>query len=519
MRTKDGQVKDNRTIAEWISSGAPLKEKKAMKVVRAVCRQLFKESTKEGFSLPVLSPQNVLVSGKGAVSFAEAEKESRKEQEPFLPPEYGKAKVTDENVWIYGLGMLFLYLLTGKTQKSELDIATENEVTKEAVHRCTALDSRRRFQSLLEVQEFLNRELRFPRKRIRRAVYAAVIGIAVLFSVHQYREGRKTGEEKGQKEGYREGYREGYEKGTDDAPGVGIEQTDVPAGYGNFAGNRYTKTGAYAATGEDSLYYICDNRIFRMDPYTKETSQLVKHEKISELHYWNGYLYYLTENAVVRLNTESRKEETVSDSLYGQFSIFSGKLYLDDEKNSGYLYSIDTDSLETKQLNAKQKHPYLNVADGRLIFADSEKGGNLYGCDLDGGNAYRLLSSACKDIVLCKDKLYCLTTGNEPGQEEMQYLVCMNREGGDAEMLTEQPICRFIASEKGIFFISAENRCLEWMSPDGKTRYTVSTAHVTDFNIAGRWIIYRISGSEALYRMRIDGSDSERIPQSISAYQ
>ena len=518
MRTKDGQVKDNRTIAEWISSGTPLKAKKAMKVVRAVCRQLLKDSAKEGFFLPVLCPQNVLISGKGAVAFAATEKESRKEQEPFLPPEYGKAKVTDENIWIYGLGMLYLYLLTGKTQKSELDVATENEVTKEAIYRCTALDSRRRFQSLLEVQAYLNRELHFPRKRIRRIACAAVIGIAVLFSVHEYREGRKAGEEKGQKEGYREGYREGYENGTGDAPGVGIEQTGVPNGYGNFAGNRYSDGGAYAATGEDSIYYICDNRIFRMDPYTKETSQLVKHEKITELHYWNGYLYYLTERAVVRMNPDNKKEETVSDSLYGQFGIFSGKLYLDDEKSSGYLYSIDADSLETKQLNARQKHSYLNVSDGRLVFADSEKGDNLYGCDYDGGNAYRLLSSACKDVVLCGNKLYCLTTGSDASQGEMQTLIVMNSDGGDAEMLTEQPIRRFIATENGLFYISALSGCLEWMTPDGKTRYTVTTANVTDFNLAGRWIIYRINGSEALYRMRIDGSDSERIPQSISAY-
>lgn len=518
MRTKDGQANNNRTIAEWISSGAPLKEKKAMKTVRAVCRQLLKDSAGEGFTLPVLTPNNVRISGKGTVSFDANGNENRREQEAFLPPEYGKEPVTDENVWIYGLGMIYLYLLTGKTQKSELDIATANEATKEAVNRCTALDSRRRFQSLLEVLAFLNREVRFPRKRIRCAAVVLVFGLVALISFHEYREGRKTGEEKGQKEGYREGYREGYERGTGDAPGIGIEQTKVPEGYGNFAGNRYSEDGAYAAMGEDYLYYICDGRIFQMDPYTKETTQLVKHESISELHYWKGYLYYLTEQAVTRFGLESGKEEVISDSLRGRFLINSGKLYLDDEKSSGYLYSIDTDSLDIKQLNSKLKHPYLNVSDGRLVYVDPDRGSCLFGCDSDGANSYRLLSSACKDAVLCGDKLYCLTTDETTGSKAMQVLVRMNRDGGDAEVLTNQPISRFNATETGIFYISAKSGCLEWMTPDGKTKYTISTAQVSDFNLAGRWILYRISGSEALYRMRIDGSDSERIPQSITVY-
>lgn len=517
MRSKDAKSNDNRTIAEWISSDGSLKEKKAMRVVRAVCRQLLKESGKEGFSLPVLTPQDVHVSGKGTVTFAaEDGKESRKDAEAFLPPEYGKVPVSDENVWIYGLGMLYLYLLTGKTKKSELDIATRNEAAKEAINLCTALDSRRRFQSLLEVLAFLNREVRFPRKRIRFFAVTAIIAVVALFSVHEYREGRKTGEEKGQKEGYREGYREGYDRGTDDAPGIGIEHTAVPDGYGNFAGNRYSEGGAYAVMGKDYLYYICDNRIFQMDPYTKETSQLVKHESVSELHYWDGYLYYLTDRAVMRWDMENDKEETVTDSIYGRFSIYAGKLYLDDEKSSGYLYSIDVNSLETKQLNDRQKHMYLNVSEGRLVFADAERGNSLYGCNFDGGNASRLLGSACSDIVLCGEKLYCLTTGDSPEQNTVQYLVRMNRDGGDAELLTEQPISRFNATDNGIFYISASNGCLMWMTPDGKTKYTVSTAHITDFNLAGRWILYRISGSEALYRMRIDGSDIERIPQSIN---
>ena len=49
------------------------------------------------------------------------------------------------------------------------------------------------------------------------------------------------------------------------------------------------------------------------------------------------------------------------------------------------------------------------------------------------------------------------------------------------------------------------------MTPDGKTRYTVSASAVSDFNLAERWIFYRAGGDNALYRMRLDGSDSVRL--------
>lgn len=519
MRSKDAEL-NNQTIAGLISSGKPLSEKKSMRIIKAVLKQLIRDGEKKSLSVSVLTPRMVSLSDKGTVTI-DYEKDldsaaAGREAEAFLPPEYGKGTGSDESTLIYGLGMMLLMLVTGKTQKSDLDAVSKNETLKEFVDRCTALDLRRRFQSLLECYGFLKSELRFPKKRLRRLALVLLLSATAGISVYGYLQGRDKGNEAGRKNGYRNGYRDGYDQGVSDAPGIGIETAVLPAGTGNYAGNRNSKEGAFAVMGENDLFYICDSRVFRMDPYTKETTQLVKHESIYELNYWDGYLYYLTEDRIMRLKLETNAEEIVSDSVRGRYSIYSGRLYVDDEKGPGYLYSIDAETLEMKQLNANPVHDYLNVSGGRLIFTDPARDDCLVSCEADGDKLYRLVSKACKEVNLCGDKIYCLT---DNGDGTLTGLMGMNSDGGDAAFLTNEPVSRLVATDNGIFYISAVSKSLEWMTLDGKTRYTVSTAEVTDFNLAGRWIFYRISGSDALYRMRIDGSDSERIPQSINVYQ
>ena len=87
----------------------------------------------------------------------------------------------------------------------------------------------------------------------------------------------------------------------------------------------------------------------------------------------------------------------------------------------------------------------------------------------------------------------------------------MNQEGGDAEAVTGRPVRRFVATENGIFYLDAVSGQLEWMTPDGDTRYTVCAERIEEFNVAGRWIFFRKTGENALYRMRLDGSDIARL--------
>ena len=511
MRETDNRSTKKKypSLAETIAADGPMEEREAMRTAKALCRLLDKRKKTEA-DLTAVHPNAILCSPRGKLSFSEAAVPEAA-REAYLPPEYVKGAASGESAAIYGLGMLLLFLVTGQTKKSGMDTGVRNQTLKAVINRCTALDSRRRYLSLLEVRAALNRELFFPRRLMRWLTVVVLLCLTVAASIYMFMSERTRGEAEGKALGFRDGYRSGYEAAVTVAPGIGIEDITCPEAYGNLPGNLNAKNGAFAVTGGESLYFACDGRVYRMDPYSRETALLAEHVSVSSLNYWQGYLFYLTEKAVVRLDLGSGKEETVSDRLRGRFCLYEGTLYLDDEASTGYLYGIDAISLETRQLNAETALAYLNAADGKLYFADPEKDDQLFRCDYDGGDMTRLLSKACRDVDLCGGRIYCLTA-DEKADAAPETLVSMNSTGGELEVLTNQPISRFIAAENGIFYLSASSGYLEWMTPDARTRYTVSTAAVTEFNLAGRWIFYRVAGDDALYRMRIDGSDVERLP-------
>lgn len=497
------------SLAEIIALNGPMEERKAMSIARVLCGRLMEEAAAET-ALPAFHPQAILLSSDGTIAFSkEAVPEYVKES--YLPPEYVKGFTSKESVLIYGIGMLLLFLVTGQDKKSGMDAGIRNKALKATIHRCTALDTRQRFQSLMEVRSSLNRELILPKRRMNRIVFALALCFAVIISVHMYMRGRVVGDHSGNETGYKDGYRSGYENGVSDAPGIGIQDIEVQNAYGNLSGNLNSEQGAFAVAGDGYVFYVHNGCIYQMDPYDEKTALLSEHETISNLNYWGGHLYYLTEDALIRMNVENRREEVVSSSLWGRFCIYDGTLFIDDEKGGGYLYGIDLKTLETKQLNAKKEYAYLNVSGGSLFYADPENSDYLFRCDYDGGNTGRLLSRPCRDLNLCGEKLYCLTAEDQP-HSNAGILVSMALKGSDVEALTSQPISRFIARESGLFYISSETGFLEWMTPDGKMRYTICTSAVSDFNLAGRWIFYRIDGDDALYRMRTDGSDSTRLP-------
>ena len=502
--------KQYMSLTENIAANGPMDERKAMDLARALCSRMLDESGITEADLTAFHPDTILLSPEGTISFSgDTVPESAKEA--YLPPEYVKGATSKESIVIYGLGILLLFLVTGQEKKTMMDAGVKNRTLRSIINRCTALDSRRRFQTLLDVRSALNRELTFPRKRMRRLALSAALCLICAACVYMYLSGRTIGEAEGETSGYRNGYRTGYETAVKDAPGIGIEDITVPEAYGNLYGNLNSGEGAYAVMGDGSIYFACGGCVYRMDPYSGETVFLSEHKQLSSLNYWQGRLFYLTEDALVRLDPGTGREETVSDRLGGRYCIYGGTIFLDDDKSTGYLYGIDAVSLETRQLNSESAFEYLNAADGTLLYADPEKGGNLFRCDYDGGSTTRLLSRACRDIDLCGDRVYCLTTGTDDGGAA-DVLISMDSSGGEVDVLTNQPIRRFIAEENGVFYISDSSGYLEWMTPDGKTRYTISTSPVSDFNLAGRWIFFRMTGDSALYRMRIDGSDREMFP-------
>ena len=152
MRKTDYQFtgKKRLSLAEIIAEGGPMEERKAMEIARALCSRLMGEGGLTETDLSSFHPKTILLSSEGTISFSgEAVSESAKE--PYLPPEYVKGSTSKETVVIYALGMLLLFLVTGREKKSGMDAMVKNPTLKTVINRCTALDSRSRYPSLTEV--------------------------------------------------------------------------------------------------------------------------------------------------------------------------------------------------------------------------------------------------------------------------------------------------------------------------------------------------------------------------------
>ena len=212
MRKTDFQFTGRKrlSLAEIIAEGGPMEERKAMEIARALCSRLMGEGGLTETDLSSFHPKTILLSSEGTISFSgEAVSESAKE--PYLPPEYVKGSTSKETVVIYALGMLLLFLVTGREKKSGMDAMVKNPTLKTVINRCTALDSRRRYQSLTEVRSAINRELVFPRRRMKWLALAMIMCLAAAASFYMFKNGRSAGEVEGTTVGFQEGYKNGLE--------------------------------------------------------------------------------------------------------------------------------------------------------------------------------------------------------------------------------------------------------------------------------------------------------------------
>ena len=113
----------------------------------------------------------------------------------------------------------------------------------------------------------------------------------------------------------------------------------------------------------------------------------------------------------------------------------------------------------------------------------------------------------CEWISIYDGKLYCFAMGNNGG-----YLTRMNPDGGNIEQLVWDSADYINVTASGIFFVCGNDKRLEWLGFDGRTRSIIVSSRTGKFNMAGDWIFYvNRDDDEALWRVRIDGSDNQRV--------
>lgn len=489
-----------RTLAELVSEDGVLSTGDILAVIRQLCL-LPDLSGGGGADRPGarLHPQRIIVGAGGRVRSDTAEL-SLTTPGRYLPPE---ADPAPEAVTVYALGMLMLFMATGKESKRNIEVVIADRALLTLIERCTAFDPRERFQNTVQLLEAVKKTERSRRKNLPAMLTALAVCLLSVILFFIWRSGEQRGRAVGEPAGFASGYVDGYEQGLTDAPGIPLRGPTFDTENGNLAGNLTVAGGAVTARSADSVFFLSEDKIFQMNPYTRDLRLLAADTGASDLHYYKDRLYYCTNEQVICLNPETAAAEVICDTHGGRLFIFDNVFYLYDDITTGYLYRLDPRRKQLTQLNGAMKYLCLQIVDGKLYYIASDRGNSIYSSELDGSNEVPVSSNAYESFCIYEDKLYA---GTERG------LVRMDLNGGNPEYLTTQPARFPNVSEVGIFYLSGTRKNLEWISFDGRMRYVVVPARTATFNVAGQWIFYcNEEDGNRLWRIRVNGADGARV--------
>lgn len=507
------QQQKERSVFDLVTEDGVMRPKEILHIVRQLCRILDSRSHEEASrENGCIHPQTIIVNSGGTV-YLSALALPLSTRAAYIPPEQEQFTETVFESAVYALGILMLFMATGNEKKADLDTSVGDSSLRALITRCTAFDPRMRFQNTKELSGSIRRTRGIIKKAALILLLITFTGAAVTGILGLYQRGSENGETSGKELGYLEGYIYGYEKGFSDSPGIGIDGASFDSEMGNLSGNLAQENGAIAACSETEIFFLYEGSIYRMDPYTESIQALVTGAGARGLNYYDGWLYYCTNEKVLRVNPETMKEEIFCDSRTGLLYIADGAFYLHDIAGTGYLYRINTDTGALTQLSDITEYRCLNIVGNRLYFLDAGKG-NLYRSELDGSGRKLLNSNYCESFCIYDDKIYAYGASFE--EDAVNYsassLICMDLDGGSIENFTNIPAYYPNVTDSGIFYIAGNNRTLEWMSLNGRTRYTVLSSRTGFYNIAGRWIFYlNEEDGGALWRVRIDGSDNTKV--------
>ncbi len=494
--------KSERSLNEIITENGPMQPREIIYIIKKLCLlPEIQNSGEDGGREIFPHPANIIIFADGHIRA----EDNTAPPNAYLPLEVTQRDMLVPTAKVYAMGILMLYMATGKETKDEIDNQNISRTLRSLIQRCTAFDPNERFRDTKELLSAVRRETGSGKKAFTLLIPLLSVFLLAAFLLFFGRQGFLQGSSAGEETGYRSGFSEGFRQGFSDAPGIGLTPAYFDAGNGNLSGNFIPDNGPFAVISEDAVFFFTGENLCRMEPYTQEVEIIARLKGADSLQYHAGRLYYQKGDNIFRMNPKTAKEEVVCESLGGKFYIFEDTFYLYDSAGTGYLYSIDPEKGTLTQLNGAMSYKCLNVVGEKLYYISPDNGDCLCRSDLDGGNLSVISSGSYESLCIYDGSIYA-STG--------EGLIRMDLNGGNPMILASQILYSPNVSDSGIYYISGKGRALEWMSSDGKTRYTVLTTGTASFNLAGQWIFYQNEeDSGFLWRVHISGKYNTKIAE------
>lgn len=548
---------EGQTLKEYVGAHGAVSEKELIDIALDICGIL---SCLHGQTPPVIhrdiKPENIIIAPDGAIKLvdfgiarthrADATSDTvAVGTRPYMAPEQFGGAQTDRRSDLYALGVVMIYLATLRHDRTNIAQRFPYARLSGVVARLTRADPENRFQSAEELRRALLRARRGGWLPWLKGAGLLLLAGAVALAAALYGQrlgvemGRRQGEEQGVRAGYGQGVdagrRQGYDEGLADAEKLRLQGKDILAGSlfsaedTNGAGNLLL--GGIATAQGDTVYFSMGSGIWRQPP-DGPMQQFCGHPG-KMLQIYEGFLYYIGPDGIYRAPLDGSGCERVVECSADALWLDGGRLYYANQRDKLRLYTAALDGSGHERCGDIIPSSYGTIRDGRLYYCPQNGTGGgrvltsvpLNGADTETaadppvGTVMRVGQQANKAKTLSDHDANWLNVAGG-----RLFYIAYTAEGaalascdldGANPRLYDGVLPRLInVSPYGIFYADSIGGGTVRLSLDGQDQHRFPDVRMEHFSVAGGWVYYENRDDrKSLYRMRIDGSDNEKIQE------
>lgn len=458
-----------------------------------------------------IKPQNIILGRNGSIylidfGIAREQKRWRRQDTSIIltmeyasPEQYGFEQTTPLSD-IYSLGVVMLFLATGRTNRSDLEAQITDNRLRELIEECTAFNPKARIQSAEELLARLRADREYPSAKKKRGVFAAAgVAAAVCVSTASFGTCFALGRQKAEILGYDQGYQAGYADGYDTVPGFQRAYETKARSEGTDFSNMSVPGGSFAAEDGDLIFYITDSGIWSMSAGGTDPELIVKSEKTGSLSIGNDWLYYSQGDTVLQTNLYTSRSDILCRDKKGSLYVTEKDLYLQTEEG---IARLDIQSGRAEPIEILSDCAVLQQG-GEYFYFIGRHDQALYRYSLIKGELTRLSEDRFRSICLSGGELFCSVVRDD---EEMVQRLDVRT--GETDLFLETKADLLHVSEEELCFLDLSDSRIYRCSADGRIRQRLSDHPAQDFNIAGEWVFYHNQEDNGLlWCVRLDGSN------------